>query len=151
MNVYDSRVVSNHLVEAASQDDNLLTPMQVLKLVYIAHGYNLGFHKTPLIKNRIEAWKYGPVIPDLYQAIKHRRDQPVELLPVNGLVPMDEDDKAFVSAVYKAYRDYDGIELSALTHQDGTPWDLVYDKRFANEVISNDIIENHYKGLIAGQ
>ncbi|MCD8455896.1 DUF4065 domain-containing protein [Xylella taiwanensis] len=44
--------------------------MQVLKLVYIAHGWHLGFRQEPLLNKRVEAWRHGPVIRSLYEKVK---------------------------------------------------------------------------------
>jgi uncharacterized phage-associated protein len=40
---------------------NTLTPLQLLKLAYIAHGWSFPIRKQGLIGERIEAWQYGPV------------------------------------------------------------------------------------------
>jgi uncharacterized phage-associated protein len=149
MACYDARSVSNYLVEIAAKDRNTLTPMQVLKLVYIAHGYSLGFRRTPLIKNRIEAWKYGPVIPELYHAVKHWRDHPVQIIDLKSNTDLEDDDKNFVDEVYSAYKDYDGIDLSALTHQPLTPWDTVYNPLAFGNPIPNNLIEHHYRAMIS--
>lgn len=149
MACYDARQISNHLVEIAGQDKNTLTPMQVLKLVYIAHGYSLGFRGTPLINNRIEAWKYGPVIPDLYHAVKYWRDQPVQNIAQVSDANLTDDDKSFVNEVYSAYKNYDGIQLSALTHRPLTPWDTVYDPLVFGNPIPNNLIEHHYKTMVS--
>ena len=38
--------------------------MQLLKLIYVAHGWHLETSSgNPLIQNKIEAWKFGQVIP----------------------------------------------------------------------------------------
>src|SRR5713226_3390078 len=65
-----SRVVANELIRLASEDGKSLTPLQIIKLTYIAHGWMLGLYQRPLVVDQIEAWKYGPVIPDLYHAMK---------------------------------------------------------------------------------
>ena len=39
-----------------------ITTMQLLKLVYIAHGWMLGLYDKPLISDEVEAWQYGPFI-----------------------------------------------------------------------------------------
>ena len=44
--------------------------MKVLKLVYMAHGFNLAITDDPLINDRVEAWKFGPVIRPLYGKLK---------------------------------------------------------------------------------
>lgn len=145
----DARVVSNHLVDIAAANGNTLTPMQVLKLVYISHGYRLGFNGVPLIPNRIEAWKFGPVIPDLYRAIKDMRDKPVVNVPTHGLEPFRDGEADFVTSIYNAYEGLDGIQLSNLTHQDGTPWQRVYRSDVANIPIPDDMIQHHYSSLLS--
>ena len=62
--------VANELIRLSQESKKPLTPMQLIKMIYIAHGWMLGIYKRPLIHNRIEAWKYNPVIPDLYQSLK---------------------------------------------------------------------------------
>ena len=145
----DARVVTNYLVELAENDQNTLRPMAVLKLVYIAHGYSLGVRGIPLIPNHVEAWKFGLVIPDLYHDIKYKRDKPVSKLVVSGLEDFGDGDKELINAVYQAYKDQNGIRLSNLTHQRGTPWAQVYRPNVASIRISDDLIQNHYQSLLA--
>jgi len=57
------RIVADDILYLARQANNPLTPMQVLKLAYIAHGWQLGLHGRPLINEPVEAWKYGPDLP----------------------------------------------------------------------------------------
>ena len=145
----DARVVSNHLVDIAGEEGNTLTPMQVLKLVYISHGYRLGYNSIPLIPNRIEAWKFGPVIPDLYYSIKDRRDKPVVRVVATGLEDFVDGEQDFVAAIYNEYRALDGIQLSNLTHQDGTPWHRVYRPNVSSLPIPDDMIQHHYASMLA--
>jgi uncharacterized phage-associated protein len=58
-----AHTVANRFLELAEAEGRSLTPLQLMKLVYIAHGWMLGIHQRPLIKDHIEAWKLGPVIP----------------------------------------------------------------------------------------
>ncbi|WP_347264828.1 type II toxin-antitoxin system antitoxin SocA domain-containing protein, partial [Nitrobacter sp.] len=75
--MHDSLTIANRFLEIATEKGDTLTPMQLLKLVYIAHGWMLGLYGVPLIVDEVQAWKYGPVIPSLYKAISKNRDQPV--------------------------------------------------------------------------
>lgn len=73
----------------------------------------------------IEAWKYGPVIPNLYKAIRHYRGNPVTtpIMLLNGEKDnATEDQSKVIEFVYRRYGHLDGISLSALTHQANTPW-----------------------------
>ncbi|QDX27224.1 DUF4065 domain-containing protein [Sphingomonas suaedae] len=143
----DSRSVANRFLDLALERGDAVTPMQLLKLVYIAHGWMLGLHGRPLIRDEVEAWQYGPVIPRLYNAIRRFRSQPVEgpLSAENAALDATED--SIVRQVYDIYGNRSGPALSRLTHQKGSPWDAVYDHGSYGTVIPNDLIEDHYARL----
>jgi len=147
---HDAKVIANRFIELAEESRNPLTTMQLLKLVYIAHGWMLGIYSRPLISDRIEAWKYGPVIPELYHELKSYRDQFVtkKITCKNIDVDLDEQEKLVVSEIYNIYGKYSGIELSSLTHKKGTPWQKAYIEGVNHLAISNDIIEQHYKEML---
>lgn len=65
---HDSRAVANEILNIAERSGLKLTPMQVLKLAYLAHGWSLSLLDRPLSKHAAQAWQYGPVIPQIYRA-----------------------------------------------------------------------------------
>ncbi|HHW4679552.1 MAG TPA: Panacea domain-containing protein [Xylella sp.] len=67
---YSPATIANYFLCRASQQGRALTPIQIIKLVYIAHGWHLGFRKEPLINEPVEAWRHGPVIRSLYGKVK---------------------------------------------------------------------------------
>ncbi len=148
--MYDSITVANRFLELAADRQDTLTPMQLLKLVYIAHGWHLGLLGTPLLRDDIEAWQYGPVVPRLYRAIKQFRSQPV-VGPLAGSAneKLDANSDAIVQEVYDVYGRMSGPTLSRLTHAPGTPWAATYVPGGFGVDISNDLIEDHYQKLAA--
>ncbi|AVW92216.1 Panacea domain-containing protein [Celeribacter baekdonensis] len=62
---YDARQIANWFVVRAQREGRTLSIMSLLKLTYIAHGWHLEMQEVPLFSNRIEAWQYGPVIPEV--------------------------------------------------------------------------------------
>lgn len=147
----DARVVANRLLDLAAADGRGLTPMQVLKLVYIAHGWTLGLYDRPLIDQRVEAWQYGPVIPDLYRAMKGFGGDPVRgHVPLNwggnaGALSRNEDD--LLRQVYQLYGHMSGVQLSRITHASGTPWDQTYRPGVQRTEIPEHLIKEHYQRL----
>ncbi len=135
--------VANRLRELSGET---LTALQLLKLVYISHGWSFPINDRPLMGERIEAWQYGPVVPNLYHAIKGFRAEPVRNPIPDGDTPLDASDKRVIDAVYRTYGQYSGGQLSAMTHRPGTPWAIAWE-RGRNSEITNDMIEEHYKGL----
>lgn len=147
--MHDSRTVANRFLLLASDNDDTLTPMQLLKLVYIAHGWMLGLYGRPLISDEVQAWQYGPVIPKLYAAIRHYRGDPVlrdlPTSPSSDRLNATEGD--IVSQVYERYGRMSGPALSRLTHAPGTPWALTYEPGSFGVRIPTDLIEDHYQRL----
>ena len=72
-----SKAVANYFLDIAERDGKTLNPMKLQKLVYIAHGWHLAIRRRPLIRESVEAWKYGPVIADLYHEFKKFGNMPI--------------------------------------------------------------------------
>ena len=142
--------VANRFLTLAKENDDTLTPMQLLKLVYIAHGWMLGLYGRPLIHDEIEAWQYGPVIPKLYDAVRVYKSNPVgDIAVIDGDKILDEKESSIIEQVYKIYGSLSGPALSRLTHAKDTPWEITSKLKGFWGAISNDIIEDHYQRLAA--
>ncbi len=147
----DSRTVANRFLELASNAGRALTPMQVLKLVYIAHGWSLGLRGHPLIDEPVEAWQYGPVIRDLYNSMKGFGGGTVAGPLALGWgacadeLTGNEDD--LVRQVYELYGHMSGPALSRITHAPNTPWSHTYRPGVHGQTISTDLITDHYQRL----
>jgi uncharacterized phage-associated protein len=126
---------------------NTLTPLQLLKLVYIAHGWSFPLRNQGLIDESVEAWQYGPVIPSLYHSLKRFRASPVNE-PIDAWPPrpLNPDEQALIDQVYKVYGKYSGGQLSAMTHREGTPWAHAYNGS-RNSRITDKMVEDHYRRL----
>lgn len=147
-----SVIVANRFLQLAEAKKDKLTPMQLLKLVYIAHGWMLGLYGRPLINDKVEAWQYGPVIPALYKHVRNYKGEPVtkKISAYFDDGDLDETECDVIDQVYDAYGDKSGMHLSRITHAKGTPWYLTYEEGSFGLTIPTDIIEDHYTKL-AGQ
>ena len=67
---HDARSVANSLIEKSIEAGSCLTPLEIIKLVYFCHGWMLGLYRRPLIKQNVQAWRYGPVVADVYHCLK---------------------------------------------------------------------------------
>lgn len=145
-----SLAVANELIRLGKSEGVYFTPMQLLKLVYIAHGWSYGFFDKPLIKDRIEAWKYGPVIPELYSSIKkyggNRIDEPIANSWWNREKDnlIDEQQKVILFT-FKKYAHLTGTQLSTLTHQPNTPWSNTFSYDSWGDEIPVSEIHSYYK------
>jgi len=137
-------------------EDKKLTPMQIQKLVYLAHGWNLAVTGEPLIRGKFEAWDWGPVNRPLYEALRQFGAEPVdEFIRWGEGSPFSEDDDfgpdaiedltpkehEIIDRTWRAYGEYEAFQLSALTHTKGTPWANVYSQGRNREVLNSEIQE----------
>jgi uncharacterized phage-associated protein len=165
---YDSKAVANYFLDLANNQSRKIDPMQMQKLVYFAHGWCLGLKDVPLVAEKIEAWRYGPVIRELYTAFRDAGSGPIthpayEVVVRDGkfyfhapTLDTEEDDgqlpkdvaRPLVEEVWKVYGGFSAIQLSNLTHEPGTPWHETWNSsRGANAVISDDLMARYFKGL----
>lgn len=169
-----TKAACNFFITKAQEEGRIITPMQAIKLVYFAHGYSLALLKTPLIDDHVEAWKFGTVIPSLYHKLKIYGSGKIKCQLLNtddvdiiDFISLSEDElqkkypnnaieykfsdgeNAIMSAVWKSYGDKTGFQLSNIIHQEGTPWDTVYNKQGGqfqrNAIIPDKLIQEYYE------
>lgn len=158
--------IANRFIDLASRRRQSLTHMQLQKLVYIAHGWNLALNNRPLTEDDPEAWNYGPVYRDLYLALRRYGSRPIDSLIARddwsrvpssaeeeeALGRLSPDEQAVLEKVFDVYGGFEAFQLSALTHQPNTPWDKVFNQSgHRNGNIRPDLIREHFVGLAQRQ
>jgi len=154
--MHPPEAVANYFLQRAWSENKGLTPIKVIKLTYIAHGWFLGFTKERLVDDDIQAWKYGPVLPRLYNAFKYAGNQPIDCLAEMLDKPYEAEFSSLgntvVDAVWEKYKDMTGLQLSALTHDEGTPWYQVWHEeggsKNGNSMIPSETIKKYYEDLL---
>lgn len=123
---------------------NEMTNARINKLLYFAQGRHLADYNEPLFDEQIEAWKYGPIIKNVYDSFKHYgKNIIVDPKGDFDIEKMNDDDFQFLSDVFTNYADYSTSALINKTHEKDGPWDKVYiqDK---NMVIPLNLIKSYF-------
>ena len=141
---YDARQIANWFIQRAGLDGKVLSIMSLLKLVYISHGWHLEMHDQPLISNRVEAWRYGPVIPDVYHAFESQGLQ-VRSIVGGFSCELDERSTVLLEQVYGIYGSMTSSQLSNLTHVFGGPWQIASRIGGSYAEIPDELIKLHYQ------
>lgn len=129
-----------HAQTLSGQDlDNL----KLQKLLFLAHARTLSELHQPLLRERVEAWKYGPVVQTVYREFSEFDDKPIELeLAADG--PWEHLPDVVVGmldATWDHFGAYSGWRLRELTHEVG-PWRRHYSHGIKNIQIPNDEIRD---------
>lgn len=148
--IYNSHQIANYFIKASQATGMELTPMKLIKLTYIAHAWCLGLYNEQLLDEVIYAWKYGPVIDTIYQDFRKYGNAQIGQLyqDAKNTYPLpDANIFPFLDTIWNVYGKYNGVQLSAMTHEPGTPWDIVWNNQGGKEksyaIIPNDLIKSH--------
>ena len=143
---YDAKAVANYLLELAENDGKPISPLKLQKLVYFAHGWHLAIKGEPLLTDCVEAWEWGPVIPDPYHEFKDFGNGSINRRATQWLMRQgkirvtqptidscddaeaNESTKALLKKIWAVYGRFTAIQLSNMTHEDGSPWDRTRQK-----------------------
>lgn len=152
---YTPQHIANYFLERAEQDGIPISPLKLIKIVYIAYGWYNAITKKRLFDEPIEAWKHGPVIESLYHEFKHFKNQPIDEwsenfdfetqeVSVPKIPNADKDVNLILSKVWAAYSRFDAWVLRDKTHEDGSPWHKVYKPRIHGIELEDKDIASHY-------
>ncbi|HAO15215.1 MAG TPA: hypothetical protein DDY16_01825 [Tenacibaculum sp.] len=149
--------VANEFLKLSEDSKLHITNMKLVSMMYIAQGLSLSLLERPLFNDdNIEAWKYGPVIPSIYNEFKHFKSSHITSKSVvtgnnwkSFLEPqlVNIEDKKVVKLTWNLYREVSAEELATSTHRSGTPWSFTYSP-YENNIISNDLIKKYYDKFV---
>lgn len=107
--------VARYIVERKAP----LSAMKLQKLLYYSQAWSLVLDDAPLFKEEIQAWAYGPVVPDIYA--HHRNEFSVSSWPLGDASNLNEVQVDTIEKVLSFYGDKSAQWLSDLTHAED-PW-----------------------------
>lgn len=146
--IHDPKTVANEFINRGIQENNPLTHIEVQKLLYFSHGWVMGIHGRPLHYGLWEAWRYGPVLPEVYFNLNHHRGKPIKTTIKDAPVePFSEEEKAIMDVVY-GYRSLGTFALVGISHSKDGPWYQTWHIKGDSAIISNEIIQSYFAGLV---
>ena len=127
--------------------DWTISNLELQKILYIAHMIHLG--KTggePLIREKFQAWEYGPVVPELYKRVRGFGSDPVRNV-FHWDREVSEDTQEYESLA-EASDQTQGMrpgQLVAITHWPRGAWYRTYKPGKRGIVIPNELILDEYR------
>lgn len=118
-----------------------LTNLKLQKLLYFAQAASLSLKDKPLFNDRIEAWKFGPVVPTVYQALKSFGNEPVKM--TGPAQDVSSEVAVLLEDVWGVYGKFSAHELVNITHNH-LPWKEVYDSGSADNEIKTENMRRYY-------
>lgn len=148
--IFTSSHVANFILDNAEKEELSVTPLKLLKLVYLCYGWVRAITDIRLFEEHFEAWDYGPVIPSLYgefkkyggEGIPNSERSYIYDFERDPYVPRIVDHQRITSIMQKCWDAFKAYKASSLvneTHEKDGPWSKVYEKGKNNLLIDEDI------------
>lgn len=128
--VYSVTALANAILKKSREKNIDITNLKMQKLVYFAQGFSLALLDRPLFPEEIQAWTYGPVIPSLYNELKKFGSEPLKGMIESDDIVAEEDAQVsqLLDEVIDRFGKLSASDLVALSHKDGSPWALAWEK-----------------------
>lgn len=145
--MYSAVDLSKYIITKCTEDSHPIANIQLQKILYFIQEQYLRQRSKPLFPEKIEAWQFGPVVPEVYYCFCGFGSMPIiERYSDSSIEPTDN---TIVNSVTEDLRELDPWDLVEKTHKPGGAWDRVYNGgkgkgreiplSFIREDISNEL------------
>lgn len=160
--MYDVRDIANFTLDFADRRNLRITNLALQKLLYFAHGWFFAIYERPLIKNKFEAWKYGPVQRVIYDQFKGFKDGAIQGVRATYIDPesgeavlrdlkIEPAHADLLSGVLEKYARFSAGQLVEKSHVEDGPWVYVWQQAeeavYPGMKIPDALILDHFKRL----
>jgi uncharacterized phage-associated protein len=144
---YNVNDIANKIIlQTDTEKGDIISNLKLQKLLYYIQGYHLAFFDDVLFKEDLEAWTYGPVVPDVYHRFKENRSLGIILDPNECVaIEMPTDVEDMFNQVIQEYGKFNAIKLMEMTHNE-LPWKEAFEK--PDKTINPQTMKTFFKTLI---
>lgn len=138
--------IARNLRDVNNEEDERMTLLKLLKLLYYAEGCSLALDDKSLYDERIIAWEHGPVVEEVWRSFDDAYNLYVNDTDMSGsLSKISESDKELLEDVYTVFGKYTASGLRNKTHGE-SPWlDATHNGRIFNTEIPRSAIKSYFK------
>lgn len=122
------------------QTGDLMTNLRLQKLLYFAQGWHLARYGKPLFDAPITAWKYGPVVREVYDEYCVNRGNGISSDARLAADALSTEELELLLDVVREYDKYSTGELVNISHVDNGPWANAKQ----NDIISSESIKAYF-------
>ena len=156
--MYNVLDVCRYVINYSNEKYYGISNLKLQKILYFIQAYFLTNTKdnSPCFREKIEAWDFGPVVPEAYHEYKEYGSSDIPILDSYVLfdenniwnikrIPydkniIDNNDKKLINEVIDMFAEYTATDLGSLTHNQ-SPWIEAYRTHENNEISLSTIKE----------
>lgn len=140
--MYDVLDIAKYIIKKCVDEEEPISNLQLQKILYfIQRDYLMKFDE-PLFEENIVAWKFGPVVVDVYYkycnygALKLNKHIEIE-------IPFKRKERKLIDNVIVEKRRRNPWELVEETHKEGSPWYETCTNEGLGSIITKELIREN--------
>lgn len=118
--MYDAINVAKLVINECAAEGHPVTNLKLQKILYFMWLDWYKERKEPLFDNEIQAWHFGPVIPEVYRRYRRFVADPIKKDDEEDQIP--ESDARPLRELARKYNERPIGDLIEESHREGSPW-----------------------------
>lgn len=124
--MYSASDLSRYIINQCMVNGNPISNLQLQKILYYIQRDSLQKYNVPAFEDRIEAWRFGPVVPSIYYEYCEFGAMPITMNYPDSSNVIDIHDREWMHRIILEKALQNPWELVEDTHKPGGAWDQVY-------------------------
>lgn len=139
----DALTLAKYIINKCTADHCPISNLQLQKILYYIQVEFLKNKGTPIFKDDIEAWMFGPVVRSVYNKYCGFGSMKIKA-NYDEYYDFGDNDKKIIDNIVEEKRVLKPWDLVDDTHADGKAWSRIYnDGRGNKEVIPKNVIQQY--------
>lgn len=136
--------IAKYIILFCKRNGYSISNLKLQKLLYFVQAQFLVACEEPAFEEEIEAWDFGPVVPEAYQYFRIWGNSEIpEVVALGAEEKIYVSDQRIADEILSLCAPYTARELVGITHKQ-MPWLNVYEKG-CNNIISKKSIEEYFR------
>lgn len=140
--MYNVLDVAKYVIQFCREKGYMISNLKLQKILYFIQAEFLVTKDSPCFSEEIEAWDFGPVVPEVYHRYKMFGNSNI-LEDNTGIRKLFfKEDRKILDDMIEACSSFTASQLVQMTHNQ-SPWINAY-KKYYNNIISKKSIKEFF-------
>ena len=122
--MYMAMTVAKYIVSKCTREHTPVSNLQLQKILYFVQKESLLYDGGPIFADEIEAWQFGPVVPNVYFHFSGFGAMPIVM--EYETPEFEEEEEELIDDVVARKKMLYPWDLVEETHKTGGAWDQIY-------------------------
>lgn len=137
--MYSAMDIAKYIINKCTCDKCPISNLQLQKILYYIQREFLQ-HGIAAFSEEIEAWQFGPVVPDVYKQYCGFGALPIRM---RYHIYVEQNDERMMNSIIEKKRLLNPWDMVNDTHSPGKAWDVTYKHGLGDhQVIPQDLIKS---------